>query len=145
MLRKNFLFMEILKLINICQYLQIFIFVILVNIYIFVKSLLKWIKEQENRNDILNSQVLLIANHVRTFLNVKSCDIQQPVRYFKLFANWYINIPLKDFWEKVNSVQQLQSEPMWSRTPAKVLTYVTHMTNSQKNLNSGLLVSKVVL
>ena len=145
MLRKSFLFMEILKLINICQYLQIFIFVILVNIHIFVKSLLKWIKEQENRNDILNSQVLLIANHVRTFLNVKSCDIQQPVRYFKLFANWYINIPLKDFWEKVNSVQQLQSEHMWSRTPAKVLTYVTHMTNSQKNLNSGLLVSKVVL
>ena len=145
MLRKYFLFMEILKFINICQYLQILIFAILVNIYIFVKNLLKWIKERENRNDILNSQVLLIANHVRTFLNVKSCDIQQPVRYFKLFANWYINIPLKDFWEKVNSVQQLQNEHMWSRTPAKVLTYVTHMTNSQKNLNSGLPVSNVVL
>ena len=104
--------MEILELINICQYLQIFIFVILVSIYIFVENLLKWIKERENRNDILNSQVLLITNHVRTFFNVKSCDIQQPIRYFKLFANWYINIPLTDFWEKVNSVQQLQNEHM---------------------------------
>ena len=104
--------MEILELINICQYLQIFIFVILVSIYIFVENLLKWIKERENRNDILNSQVLLITNHVRTFFNVKLCDIQQPIRYFKLFANWYINIPLTDFWEKVNSVQQLQNEHM---------------------------------
>ena len=104
--------MEILELINICQYLQIFIFVILVSIYIFVENLLKWIKERENRNDILNSQVLLIRNHVRTFFNVKSCDIPQAIRYFKLFANWYIKIPLTDFWEKVNNVQQLQNEHM---------------------------------
>ena len=91
-----------------------------------------WIKERENRNDILNPQVLLIKNHVRKFLNVKSCDIQQPVRYFKLFANWYINIPLTGFWKKVNSIQQLQNEHMWSGTPAKALTYLTHMANSQK-------------
>ena len=87
-------------------------FVILVNIYIFIENLLKWIKERENRNDILNSEVLLITNHIRTFLNVKSCDIQQPIRYFKLFAKWYINISLTDFWEKVNSVQQIQNEHM---------------------------------
>ena len=87
-----------------------FIFVIFVNIYIFVENLLKWIKKRENRNDILNSQVLLIKkNHVRTFFNVKLCDTQQPIRYFKLFANWYIKISLTDFWEKVNSVQQLQN------------------------------------
>ena len=90
------------------------------NIYIFVEDLLKWIKEREKRNDILNSQVLLITNHVRTFFNVKSCDIQQPIRYFKLFANWYINIPLTDFWEKVNSVQQLQM--------IYVITYVIRYT-----------------
>ena len=84
-----------------------FIFVIVANIYIFVENLLKWIKERENRNHILNSQVLLITNHVRNFFNVKSCDIQHPIRCFKLFANWYINIPLTDFWVKVNSVQQL--------------------------------------
>ena len=48
-------------------------------------------------------------NHVRTFFNVKLCDTQQPIRYFKLFANWYIKISLTDFWEKVNSVQQLQN------------------------------------
>ena len=95
--------------------------------------MLKWIKERENRNDILNSQVLLITNHVRTFFNVKSCDIPQAIRYFKLFANWYINIPLTDFWEKVNNVQQLQNEHMWSGTSEKVLTYVTHIENSQKN------------
>ena len=52
-----------------------FIFVILVNIYIFVKNLLKWRKERESQNDILNLQVLLINNHVRIFFNVKSCDI----------------------------------------------------------------------
>ena len=69
-------------------------------------------KERENQNYILNSQVLLIANHVRTFFNVKSCDIQQSIRYFKLFANWYTNIPLTDFWEKVNSVQQLENQHM---------------------------------
>ena len=120
MLHKYFPFMEILELINICQYLQIFIFVILVSIYIFVENLLKWIKERENRNDILNSQVLLITNHVRTFFNVKLCDIQQPIRYFKLFANWYINIPLTDFWEKVNSVQQSQM--------IYVITYVIRYT-----------------
>ena len=56
------------------------------------------------------------------------------MRYFKLFANWYINIPLTDFWEKVNSVQQLQNEHMWSGTPAKVSTYVTHTENSQKKV-----------
>ena len=43
----------------------------------------------------------------KNILNVKSCDIQQPIRYFELFANWYINILLTDFWEKVKSVQQL--------------------------------------
>ena len=107
--------------------------------------MLKWIKERENRNDILSSQVLLITDHVRTFFNVKSCDIQQPIRYFKFFANWYINIPLTDFLEKVNSVQQLQNEHMRSGTPAKVLTYVTHMDNSQKNMNSDLPVLIFVL
>ena len=115
------------------------------NIYIFVENLLKWIKEREKRNDILNSQVLLITNHVRTFFNVKSCDIQQPIKHFKLFANWYINIPLKDFWEKVNSVQQLQNKHMWSGTPAKVFTYLTHVENSPENLNSDLPVLKFVL
>ena len=69
-------------------------------------------KENKNRKDILNLQVLLIESHVRTFFNVKSCDIQQPIRYFKLFANWYIKIPLTDFWDKANSVQQLQNEHM---------------------------------
>ena len=73
---------------------------------------MKWIKERENRNDILNSQVLLITNHVRAFFNVNSYDIQQPIRYFKSFANWYIKIPQTDFWEKVNSVQQLQNDHM---------------------------------
>ena len=48
----------------------------------------------------------------KTFFNAESCDIQQPIRYFKLFANWYLNIPLTDFSEKVNSVQQLQNEHM---------------------------------
>ena len=28
--------------------------------------------------------------------------------YFKLFANWYIDIPLTAFCEKVNSLQQIQ-------------------------------------
>ena len=46
------------------------------------------------------------------FFNVKSCDIQQLIRYFKLFANWYVNIPKTDFQEKVNSFQQLQNEHM---------------------------------
>ena len=32
----------------------------------------------------------------KNIFNVNSCDIQQPIRYFKLFANWYINIPLTD-------------------------------------------------
>ena len=41
----------------------------------------------------------------KIIFNVKSCDIQQPIRYFKLFADWCINILLTDFWEKVNSVQ----------------------------------------
>ena len=93
-------------------FVNIFVFVILVNIYIFAESLLKWIKEIENRNDILKSQVLLITNHVRTFLNVKLCDIQQPIIYFKLIACWYINIPQTGFCEKVNSVQKLQNEHM---------------------------------
>ena len=119
-------------------FVNIFVFVILVNIYIFAESLLKWIKERGNRNDILNSQVLLITNHVRTFLNVKLCDIQQPIIYFKLIASWYINIPLTCFCEKVNSVQKLQNEHMWSGAPAKVLIYVTHIQNSQKKLNSDL-------
>ena len=93
-------------------FVNIFVFVILVNIYIFAESLLKWIKERGNRNDILNSQVLLITNHVRTFLNVKLRDIQQPIIYFKLIASWYINIPLTGFCEKINSVQKLQNEHM---------------------------------
>ena len=29
-------------------------------------------------------------SYKKIFLNVKSCDIQQPIRHFKLFANWYI-------------------------------------------------------
>ena len=82
--------------------------------------MLKWIKGRENRYDILNSQVLLIKNHVRTFFNVKSYDIQQPIRYFKLFANWYINILLTDFWEKVSCVQQLQNEHVSSGILAKM-------------------------
>ena len=88
---------------------------IFVNIYIFNTGQCLYLcrkfaeKERENRHDILNSQK---KNHVRTFFNVKSCDIQQPIRYFKLFTNWYINIPLTDFWEKVNSVQPLQNEHM---------------------------------
>ena len=69
-------------------------------------------KGKRNRNDILNSQVLVITNHARTFFNVKLRDIQQPIRYFKLFTNRYINILLTDFWKKVNSVQQLQNEHM---------------------------------
>ena len=48
----------------------------------------------------------------KNIFNVNSCDIQQPIRYFKLFANWYIKIPLTDFWDKANSVQQLQNEHM---------------------------------
>ena len=48
----------------------------------------------------------------KNIFNVKLYDIQQPVRYFKLFSNWYINILLTDFWEKVNCVQQLQNEHM---------------------------------
>ena len=107
--------------------------------------MLKWIKGRENRYDILNSQVLLIKNHVRTFFNVKSYDIQQPIRYFKLFANWYINILLTDFWEKVSCVQQLQNEHVSSGILAKVLTYVVHMEKSQKNLNSVLPVLEFVL
>ena len=93
---------------NTCQYLYV------------CRKFAELDKVRENRNDIFNSQVLLITNHVRTFLNVKSCDIQQPIRYFKLFANWYINIPLTDFWEKVNSVQQLQM--------IYVITYVIRYT-----------------
>ena len=81
----------------------------------------------------------------KNIFNVKPYDIQQPVRYFKLFSNWYINILLIDFWEKVNCVQQLQNEHMWSGTPVKVLTYVTHMENSQINLNSVLPVFKFEL
>ena len=52
---------------------------------------------------------------------------------------------MTDSWEKVNSVQQLQNEHMWSGTPVKVLTYVTHMENSQTNLNSVLPVFKFEL
>ena len=51
---------------------------------------------------------MLITNQIRTLFNVKSCDIQQPIRYFKLFANWYIDIPLTAFCEKINSFQQIQ-------------------------------------
>ena len=135
LLHKYCLFIKILKIINICQYLWMFTFVIRVNIFTFVEHLLKWIKERENRNGILNPQVLLIKNDVRTFFNAKSYNIQQPIWHFKLFANWYINIPLTDLWEKVTSVQQLQNEHMWPGTPAKVLTYVTHMENSLKKMN----------
>ena len=99
--------------------------------------MLTWIKERENWKGLLNLQVLLITNHLRTFLNVKSWDIQQHIKYFKLFTTWYLNIPLTDFWKKINSVQQLQNEHIWSRTPAKVLIFVTHMENSEKTLNSN--------
>ena len=116
------------------KYLNLSILSIFINIFIcntcqylnFCRKLLKCIKERENRNDILNSQVLLVTNHVRTSFNVKSCDIQQPMRYFKLLVNCYINNPQTDFWEK------LQNEHMWSGTPAKVLTCATHMASSQK-------------
>ena len=93
-------------------FIKIYIFVLLANIYIFIEILLKWIKKRENRNDMQNSQVLLITNHIRTLFNVQSCDIQQPIRCFKLFANWYINITPKDIWKKVNSVQHIQNEHM---------------------------------
>ena len=67
--------------------------------------------EIENQNDILNSQVLLIKYHVRTFFKVK------PVIFNKLsdilnYLPSYINIPLADSWEKVNSVQQLHNKHM---------------------------------
>ena len=131
------------------QYLSIFIKLYICNTceYLhFYRNLLKWIKKRENRNDNLNSQVLLITNHIKTFLNVKSCDIQQqPIRCFKLFTNWCINITPTDVWEKVNSVQQLQNEHMWSGTAANVLAYMTHMENSQENLNSDFSVLKFVL
>ena len=110
------------------KYLNLSILSIFINIFIcntcqylnFCRKLLKCIKERENRNDILNSQVLLVTDHVRTSFNVKSCDIQQPMRYFKLLVNCYINNPQTDFWEKFNNVLQLQNEYMWSGTPAKV-------------------------
>ena len=136
--------MEILKLINFVNIYKYFIYNTCQHLN-FCRKLLKCIKERENRNDILNSQVLLVTNHVRTSFNVKSCNIQQPIRYFKLLANCYINSPQTDFWEKFNNVPQLQNEHMWSGTPAKVLTYVTHMENSQKKLNSDLPVLKFVL
>ena len=78
----------------------------------FVENLLKRIKKIENLNNILNSQILLIKDYVSTFFNIKPHDIQQPIRYFKLFRNSYISISLTDFWEKVDSVQQLQNEHM---------------------------------
>ena len=40
----------------------------------------------------------------KNIFNVNSCDIQQPIIYFKLFANWHINIPLTDVREKVSRV-----------------------------------------
>ena len=82
---------------------------------------------------------------IKNIFYAKPCDIQQAIRYFKLFATWYINIPLTDFWKKINSVQQLQISICDEGKPAKVLTYVTDMENSQKNLNSDLPVLKVVL
>ena len=48
--------------------------------------MLKWTKEKENWNDILNSKILLRTNHIRTFFNVKSCDIQQSIRYLNYFS-----------------------------------------------------------
>ena len=51
-------------------------------------------------------------DNLKTFFNVISCDIEQPIRYLNLFTNWYINSPLKDFWKKFNSVQQLQKAHM---------------------------------
>ena len=124
------------------KYLNLWILSIFINIFICntcqylnsCRKLLNYIKERKNRNDILNSQVLLVTNHVRTSFNVKSCDIQQPMRYFKLLANCYINNPQTDFWEKFNNVLQLQNEHMWSGTPAKVLTCATHMASSQKKI-----------
>ena len=56
---------------------------------------------------------------IKNIFYAKPCDIQQPIRYFKLFATWYINIPQTDFWEKVNSVQQLQNKYMWWRKTCK--------------------------
>ena len=88
--------MEILKLINFVNIYKYFIYNTCQHLN-FCRKLLKCIKERENRNDILNSQVLLVTNHVRTSFNVKSCDIQQPIRYFKLLANCYINSPQTDF------------------------------------------------
>ena len=78
----------------------------------FVENLLKRTKKIENLKNILNSQIRLIKDYVRTFFNIKSYDIQQPIRYFKLFPNWYNNFSLTDFWEKVGSVQQLQNGHM---------------------------------
>ena len=49
------------------------------------------------------------------------------------------------FHEKANSVQQLQNDHMWSGAPVNVLTYVAHMENSPKKLNSNLPVLKFVL
>ena len=34
---------------------------------------------------------------IKNIFYAKPCDIQQPIRYFKLFATWYINIPQTDF------------------------------------------------
>ena len=93
----------------------------------------------------MNSQILLIKDYVSTCFNIKPHDIQQPIRYFKLFRNGYISISLTDFWEKVDSVQQLQNEHIWSGTPTKVLKYVMHIENSQRNLISDLPVLKLVL
>ena len=46
----------------------------------------------------------------KNIFNVKLCVIQQPIRYFKLFANCYMNIPRTDFWERVSSAQKSQNE-----------------------------------
>ena len=121
MLRKYFLFMEILKLINICQYLQIFIFVILVNIYIFVDNLLKWIKEREKHNDILNSQVLLITDHARHFLmqnHVISNNLSDILNYLPTGAltfHWQISRKRSTVFNnyKMSICDQVHLEKFW--------------------------------
>ena len=72
--------------------------------------MLKWIKERENRNDILNSQVLLIKNYVRTFFNVKANILnylptgtltfhwQISGKRSTVFNNYKMSIHLQKFW-----------------------------------------------
>ena len=126
------------------QYLSKFINIYICNACQYLYFCRKFAEMHKGKScsDILNSTDHKLYKNI---FNVKSCDFQQPIRYFKLFANCYMNIPLTDFWEKVSSAQKLQNEHKGSGTPAKVLTYVTHMKDSQKNLNSDLPVLKFVM